>query len=419
MNRKPKVLHIVAATETHKFNNELYKRLDTEGFENHFVVAPDDQSITFTAPAIKNTDGRRLHHLEFTREFFSIKHFRIIKILGELIRRFDFDIVHAYGPIPGMYVRYLKKKQKISAKIFYTILGLPFVKNSESIGERFYMGVDKRLFHYADRIFTVSRADRDYLLGAIGVEAEGIICLPGVGIDTEYFSREKISIHCLDEVRKRLGIPEKARIITFLGRPTEDKGIGILWRSFERVVKEEKYADLVMLIVGGFAKNERKKDVVFLQKIRDEITKSSFQNRVHFAGHVDDIRPYLLNSVSLVLPSYREGMPTVTLEAMALGIPVVVSNIPSCREQVEHGKNGYICDLNSRSFAEGITLMLDNGVELSEDEIAEKIKKSYSNEKVHEIYMKSYHSFSNGEFNSKKTNEKKMWRKITTRKACN
>jgi glycosyltransferase involved in cell wall biosynthesis len=89
-----------------------------------------------------------------------------------------------------------------------------------------------------------------------------------------------------------------------------------------------------LVIVGDLDKREPiKTDLLNLVKLND---------RIHWVGFRDDIRPYLELSNILVLPSYREGFPNVVLQAMAMQKPVIATNINGCNEIIDHGKNGWL-----------------------------------------------------------------------------
>ena len=66
------------------------------------------------------------------------------------------------------------------------------------------------------------------------------------------------------------------------------------------------------------------------------------EGAIEYLGWLDDVRPAIAACTLFVLPSYREGVPRTTMEALAMGRPVVTTDVPGCRETVEHGRNGYL-----------------------------------------------------------------------------
>ena len=121
------------------------------------------------------------------------------------------------------------------------------------------------------------------------------------------------------------------------------------------------------------------------------LTSKDFKNwlhlhpRVHYTGQTDDIRSFIGESDVVVLPSYREGLPRVILEAMAMEKAVIVTDVPGCRETVIQGKNGYKVKVkDSRALADAMCRM----IELDKSELKEmgfqgrELVKKYFDEKV-------------------------------------
>lgn len=83
---------------------------------------------------------------------------------------------------------------------------------------------------------------------------------------------------------------------------------------------------------------------------------------IEYLGHVSDVRPIIAKASCVVLPSYREGMSRTLLEAAALGRPLVASDVPGCREAVEPGINGYLCQArDAQSLGEAMERICSHG----------------------------------------------------------
>ena len=112
-----------------------------------------------------------------------------------------------------------------------------------------------------------------------------------------------------------------------------DKGINELIVAFKKL--HDQYSTVRMILVGSF---EPELDPVLPETEEAINTHPSIQ----FVGFQKDIRPFLMASDALVFPSYREGFPNVVLQAGAMGIPSIVTDINGCNEIILHGKNGVI-----------------------------------------------------------------------------
>ena len=150
------------------------------------------------------------------------------------------------------------------------------------------------------------------------------------GIDAARFASTPTRCSEAFEIRKSLGLPEGAPVIGFVGRLTQDKGVGELLEMFKSL--EQELPDLQLLLVGGFEEG----DPLSMQ-IRDEIWNNP---RIHITGFVNDTAPYYSALDLLVFPSFREGMGIVPLEAAASGRPTAGFAATGTIDAVQNGQTG-------------------------------------------------------------------------------
>jgi lipopolysaccharide/colanic/teichoic acid biosynthesis glycosyltransferase/glycosyltransferase involved in cell wall biosynthesis len=133
-------------------------------------------------------------------------------------------------------------------------------------------------------------------------------------------------------LRRSHGIPAEATVIGFVGRIVRDKGLEDLiaaWRPLR-----EEFPDLHLLVAGGFEPQDPVSSEV------EGILRSD--PRIHLTGELEDVRPAYAAMDILVLPSYREGFPTVPLEAAAMEVPVVATRVTGCVDAVLDGVTGVL-----------------------------------------------------------------------------
>ena len=172
------------------------------------------------------------------------------------------------------------------------------------------------------------------------------------GKDTEFFSRDntiqtaslkladkQILLRNLSEkearsiVRSELGFSNNDFIFVFIGRLVNDKGLGELADALRKL--EDKKLEIKLLLIGEI---DGEDDAL----AKDKLNYLMQSKIVKYIGVQSDIRPYLMASDVLVFPSYREGFPNVPLEAGALGLPAIVTDINGSNEIIEDGLNGKI-----------------------------------------------------------------------------
>lgn len=134
------------------------------------------------------------------------------------------------------------------------------------------------------------------------------------------------------EIRKKYNISEDAKVFIFIGRVTKDKGINELFSATKKLFEE--YGDAYLLMVGA---NENSGSVD--QKLYEWSVK---EKRVIYCGFTNEVEKYLSASDVYILPSYREGFGSAVIEAEAMGIPVVVTDIPGPTDAMQKDTTGLI-----------------------------------------------------------------------------
>ena len=156
------------------------------------------------------------------------------------------------------------------------------------------------------------------------------------GIDTEHFSVERTIAETgkgRRAWREELGLSDDDYAFVFVGRVVRDKGVNELAQCMRRLLPHHSNCKLIM--VGPYESD--------LDPIEPE-NAAFFKNdsSVIFMGLQKDVRPFMLAADALVFPSYREGFPNVVMQAGAMGLPAIVSDINGCNEIINNGKNGCI-----------------------------------------------------------------------------
>lgn len=153
------------------------------------------------------------------------------------------------------------------------------------------------------------------------------------GLDLAYYDKGAIPISLLSQAKSETSFSEESFTFIFVGRIVRDKGICELVEAFTRL--QQEHPDARLLLVGDF---EQKLDPL------PEDVYHTIQSHpaIHCAGWQDDVRPWFAAADALAFPSYREGFPNVVMQAGAMELPSVVSDINGCNEIIIEGENGLI-----------------------------------------------------------------------------
>ncbi len=177
------------------------------------------------------------------------------------------------------------------------------------------------------------------------------------GKDTSYWSMGQ-SPETREEIRKKLGIKEDDFVFVFIGRIVNDKGMHELALSMKRLNQE--YPHCKVILVGRF---EQELDPLPEEDVQYFQTNES----IKCVGVQMEVRPYYAAADALVFPSYREGFPNVVLEAGAMGLPSIVTDINGCNEVIEEGVNGVIIpSKDADALYDAMKYFLDNSQKVQE-----------------------------------------------------
>lgn len=222
-------------------------------------------------------------------------------------------------------------KPNIYGSIAARLAGAERINNVSGLGtaflqrawlERLVSGLYRHAFRGSHTVFFQNSDDRNLFVEKGIVTARQAKLVPGSGVD-------------LDRFRPASDEPGGLPTFLFIGRLLRDKGVreyAEAARLLRSTLPEARFQILGDLDPG----NRTGIDRIELQSWIDE-------SGIEYLGHSEDVRPYVAMATAVVLPSYREGMPRVLLEAAAMAKPLVAADVPGSREIVVDGETGLLC----------------------------------------------------------------------------
>ncbi len=331
--KKVKVLEVAALDVTVYFLLlPLMKKLRNCGYEVEASCAKGNFFGKIT------DEGFKVHDVPISRNLNFFKHFVSVFRLVKLIKREKIDIVHVHTPI-GAFVGRIAAYFAGVTTVIYTIHGFYFHENMNFFKRRIIIYVEKVLARFTSFAFSQSDEDTQTAIRERIFPPKKIMTI-GNGINVNFFSRKNIPESMKSMKRREFDLPENAIVVTCVARMVKEKGIFDLIKVAEHVIT--LLSNIYFVFVGEISDNCGK-DVICKEFLRDYFKKHpASQSRFRFLGIRTDIREILFTSDIFVLPSYREGMPRSILEAMAMELPVIATDIRGCREEVLSGKTGIL-----------------------------------------------------------------------------
>lgn len=350
MKDLPKILQVSAVDYTVKnLLLPLIDRLKKEGFIVEIACSEGKESKEL------EKRGYVFKYVKIERKISPISNIKSIINLYKIMRDGKYDVVHVHTPVAGVLGRIAAKLARIPV-VIYTAHGFYFHENMSFLSYKLFATIEKIMGKYfTDYIFTQSYEDYKLALDLKIIDKDRIAWISN-GVDLNKFNPENIKID-IKSYKENLGITVDSKVICFIGRLVEEKGILDLLEAFKYLIKD--YSNLYLMIIGDASLDERDKETK--QKIKSYLDDTKLRERIILTGFRNDIPELLKISDIFVLPSYREGMPRSIIEAMAMGKPVVATNIRGCREEVVDEETGFLVSVNSpKEIYEAIKRLIDN-----------------------------------------------------------
>jgi len=284
----------------------------------------------------------KTHDIAICRSPFKFDNIKAYFQLKNILKEEKFDIINSHTPMGGILARLCGKiHRKSGTKILYTAHGFHFYKGAPFINWLLYYPVEKLLSKYTDALITLNH--EDYALARSKMQAENIYYIPGIGIDINKFSKPDI----VREIkRKELNIPSDAAVIISIGELSKRKNHLAAIKALGKIKSEKIY-----YIICG--EGRLKESLIKLCK------DSGVGNRVMFLGYRTDTADLLHMSDIFLFPSKQEGLPVALMEAMAAGLPCVVSEIRGNVDLISDSKGGYLCGVNDvESYANAVVQLV-------------------------------------------------------------
>ncbi len=344
-------------------------------FLNHYYEVTAIASPGIGHEDIKKNEGIKTCEILIKRRINILYDLKSLFLLYRLFRKEKPYIVHSVTPKAGLLSVLAGYLAGVPHRI-HTFTGLIFPYRT---GFMYHLlkNMDRLICLFATKVIPEGLGVKNDLIGhRVTYKELKIIGNGNVnGIDVEHFKiSEKIKEQRF-ELRNNWFANENTVIFCFVGRIVGDKGINELVKAYYRVREIQK--NVRLLLVGS-----REDQFDPLQNETKQMINTD--ESIIEPGFIKDIRPYLAASDVFVLPSYREGFPNVVLQAGAMELPSIVTDISGCNEIIINGKNGVIIPSKDE---ESLYLRM---LELTENSEKRKILSTAARQMIIERYEQKY-----------------------------
>ena len=346
--KKPKALIVASvASMIDQFNMQNIELLLENGYDVDVACnckegnTISDERISELIDKLKKNNVTT-YHVPIPRKVTDIKDIIYsIKFIKKLYTENGYTLMHCHSPIGSVVARVAAiSERKKGMKVIYTAHGFHFYKGAPKKNWLIFYPIERICSSFTDVLITINK--EDYAFAKKHMKANQVEYVPGVGIDTKKFSIPNFNVA---EKKAELGLKDKDIMILSVGELNQNKNHEVVVRAISKL----KNPDIHYFIAGKGDK----------EQYLDELAKELDVN-LRLLGYRTDIIELLNTADIFAFPSFREGLSVALMEAMAAGLPCVVSRIRGNVDLIEDGINGYLCDANDEvSFCESLKALVE------------------------------------------------------------
>ncbi len=336
----------VATVRSHigQFHMPFIKELKRRGF----IVDAAFKDNSDMKPGLDLSAIDNIFEIPFSRSPYSFDNIKAYFALKKIIDSGNYDAVHCHTPMGAVVARLAAKKaRKGKTKVIYTAHGFHFFKGASRKNWMFFFPVEKYLSRYTDCLITINNEDYE-LAKHKKFKCKKLYKVCGVGVDTNRFhpfSREEKSL-----TRAQYGYDSDSFLMIYPADFSDRKNHSMLLKAFK--ITAQKHNDIKLLLPGP---------IESAQQIQQLAAELGIKDKIDFLGYRRDIEQLVGMSNISLSSSKQEGLPVNLIEAMALGNPIVATNVRGNNDLVKDGENGYLIELNDyEKMAEKMILLIEN-----------------------------------------------------------
>lgn len=374
---KRALMYASVASMIQQFNMDNIKLLKSLGYEVD-VACNMKVGSTISDEKIKEMElefesiGVKVYHIPVPRKVTAIG--QILKSIKEtkyLINSREYDLIHCHSPIGGMICRLANRISKTygKARMIYTAHGFHFFEGAPKKNWLLFYPVEKLSSYFTDILITIN--EEDYALAQKKMKAKQVVYIPGVGVDLEKIAQVKEMRTALCQ---ELGIQQDRILMLSVGELNDNKNHRCVVEVLNQLPEEYHY-----LICGQGHTKE------VLEQLAKEC---GCMDRLHLMGFREDVIAIMKSCDMFLFPSKREGLSLAVMEAMACGMPCVVSGIRGNTDLIDT-KGGMV--LPVEEFGTTLAAYIGRKPQLDECRKYNVIKvKTFSKEYVEKDMIKIY-----------------------------
>ncbi|PLR73527.1 glycosyltransferase family 4 protein [Bacillus sp. UMB0728] len=274
------------------------------------------------------TIGCKVHPVEFQRSPLKKENITAYKKVKEIIQNEKYDLIHVHTPVASFITRFACRKNK-NVRVLYTAHGFHFYKGAPKVNWLLYYTIEKFAARWTDTLITMNDEDYEAAKKMKMRNGNSVFKVNGVGLNLKKFlpqTKER-----KERLRIEYGFEQSELILIYVGELSYRKRQDLLIEAVG-LLKEE-IPNLKLLLVG---------DGDLMSLYKKKVQQFEVNDQVVFMGYRKDVAQLMTLSDIAVSSSRQEGLPVNIIEAMATGLPIIVTDCRGNRDLISNGVNGLI-----------------------------------------------------------------------------
>jgi len=326
---------------------------------------------------------RKVWYVKFTRSpILAMLYLPVlINRIREIVINEKYDIVHVHTPIASFITRIsmaLIEEQK-RPTVIYTAHGFHFHPLGNRVSNFLFERIEKLAAKYTDYLITINEWDYSMALKSKLLPENRIFYIKGIGVDSSFYDPENFDDRDVKSLKEHL-CSDCSSLFCVIGEFTTSKRHIDIFKALKNL---EGVSIKVALVGDGRLK----------RKMVRKAKKLEIMDKVVFLGYRNDIPLVLKASDAMLLPSIREGMPRVVMEAMAMRTPVIATEIRGVKELLSGGYGILVEPRNIQDISKAMIWLIQNEKDAKEmaKEAREKIIREHDIKVVLPQHLEVYH----------------------------
>ena len=356
--------HIIS---TNTVRRKLTKTLIEKGFEVTILSTGSPKELSFAKKLGFNVINVGMSNTHPKDVYIYIK--KVYKALKET----NTDLCLTFTMRPAIWGNMVSRLLKIP--VITNITGIGPLAESNSVAYRVARSLYRTALKKTKVVFFQNNDDLKIFLDKKFIRLEQAQIIPGSGVDIDFFKPIEKQHH------------DEKFVFLFISRLIKDKGILEYVAAADMV--RQQYPNVVCQVIGPYYNQNLKDNIISEEQIMHWLD----EGIVHYLGAAEDVRPFIGEADCIVLPSYREGMSNVLLEAASMERPTIASNVTGCKEIIIDNKTGLLCRVkDAKDLSQKMISMLKTDTIAREEmgrEARKHVQSNFAKQIVIDAYLKN------------------------------